>query len=101
MAATWRVWLTPKARPELQSSRLAYRCTLPPRCADRRLGGVMGEGPKASGWRANFCRFMAVFRSMKRGRKHAACSAFIVEKHAHQVVAKIVKISAFQFSGRE
>lgn len=41
-----------------------------------------------------------MFRSMKRGRKRGACSAFIVEKHAYQV-AKIVKISAFQFSERE
>ena len=53
-----RTLFPPNASPELQSSRLANTFTLPPRAADIRGRGWIGEGPKrkdsrgmlAKGW---------------------------------------------------
>src|ERR1700730_10414213 len=54
-----RVLLPPKASPLLQSSRLANRSTLPPRCALRRFNGWIVVGPNVNGWRGKRFRFMA------------------------------------------
>ena len=49
MYSSLRSLFPPNARPELQSSRLAYSCTPPPTAALRRGSGSIGVGPKVSG----------------------------------------------------
>src|SRR5882762_761613 len=92
-----RVLLPPKAKPLLQSSRLAYRSTLPPRCALRRFKGWIGVGPNVSRQRGKRFRFMAVALRIE-GDVPASVLATtsMVEKKRTYRVAKSVPNTHYQ-----
>src|ERR1022692_1670483 len=60
--SSFLVLLPPKARPLLQSSRLAHT-SAPPSDSVSRSSLCTGDGPKSSGWRANAASFMSLLES--------------------------------------